>query len=267
MIKKDRIKDKILAILNQKGGVMKTTLTLLCAQALASLEYSVLVVDMDAQADLATGVGLKEEDKNIFSVLKGDISIIDAIKRVQNFDIIPGTSQMKLWNSIAKTLKSKESRLKRALKEIEGVYDFILIDNPPALDDATINSLAAATHIIIPTEAKEFSVKRILALKEDIDDTKEYLDNPNLRVAGIIPTKVEKGNFGKPKKTTAQKHIKELEEVAKELDTKVFDMFISYNIEYEEIAETKENVFESSKDSVPKKEIAKSVKMLIEEVA
>ena len=257
---------KVWSILNQKGGVMKSTLVLLLSQALANRGFKVLAVDLDAQRNLSLYAGLYDQKDNIFTVLKGDTKDVhDAISSAGTFDILIGSTEMKNWNSTAKELKSSENRLQRALRAVNDEYDYVIIDNPPALDEATINSMVAATGIIIPTEAKIGSVAGILEMQEDIEEVKDLFDKPDLQILGIIPTKVERGSFGVPKKTTAREHISALDEVAEELGTKVFNMYISNNKEYEELAETHVNYWETTKASTPKKEIDKFVDMLLKE--
>lgn len=255
-----------LALMSQKGGVMKTTLTLLTGQKLASLGFRVLMVDTDAQRNLTLFTGVAERADNIFTVLAGYTKDVrQAITSISDkLDILIGTTEMKKWNSLSDTLKAGEIRLEKALKSVKNDYDFILIDTPPALDNSTINAMVAADGIIIPTEAKKASILGILDLKDDFEEVKDLYDKSNLRIVGIVATRVEKGGFGSAKKIVAREHIRELKDIADEFGTVPFKKFISNNSEYEEVGEFSLDYFNENKKNVVTTEISNFVNNILE---
>ena len=256
----------VIATASQKGGVMKSLMTLLVGQKLADMGFKVLLGDTDSQRNLSLYAGAIEYPKNIFTVLTRDTKDIhDAIVPIgDNLDLLLGSTEMKKWSSLSDTIRGGEKRLDKALVKVKPEYDFILIDTPPAIDGSTINAIVAADGIIIPTEAKLGSVSGILELQEDFEDIRDLYDKPDLHVIAIVPTRVEKGNFGRAKKNRARKRIEELSEIAEEFETVVFERFISDNIDYENVAEEHLNYFASGVNNVVTSEITHLVKRILE---
>lgn len=255
-----------IATASQKGGVMKSLLTLLIGQKLSSMGFKVLLGDTDSQRNLTLYAGKLENPDNIFTVLTRDTkNIHDAIVPLaDNLDLLLGSTAMKKWSSLSDTIRGGEKRLDKALEKVRSEYDFILLDTPPAIDGSTINAIVAANGIIIPTEAKLGSVSGILELQEDFEDIRDLYDKPELHVIGIIPTRVEKGSFGRAKKKKARERIEELSEIADEFETVVFDKFISNNVEYENVAEEHLNYFSSDVKNVVTNEITYLVNRILE---
>lgn len=181
---------QIIAIANQKGGVAKTTTTLAIGAGLARKGYKVLFVDLDAQTNLsyvmeadATGLtGLTSLD-----VMEGRSSAADAIQHTRHGDIIAASPAL-AGADAALTQVGKEYRLKEALEVLSPLYDFILLDTPPALGILTVNALTACNGCIIPAQADIYSLQGISQLYNTLQTVKKYC-NPSLNVLGILLTR------------------------------------------------------------------------------
>lgn len=178
---------KIIAIANQKGGVSKTTTTGAFAAGLKKKGFRVLAIDLDPQGNLSGSVGADfETDDSIFELLKRESTCKGAIQHLDMFDIIPANIGLACAeNEITKT--GKELRLKEVMEEIDGQYDYVIIDTPPSLGLLTIMAFTYAQEVIIPSNASYFSAIGIVQLKDTIDNIKKYT-NPNLRTVGILLT-------------------------------------------------------------------------------
>ena len=187
------------SIVNQKGGVAKTTSTHNIGVALAKIGYKVLVVDLDSQASLTYSVGidpLSVEDKNIVSILtaKSTVDIKECIyqvKTVENLYILPSIIDLAQIELEMFARSSREKILERALLPIEDDFDFILIDCPPQLSVLTINALSCSDSVIIPVKTDELAFRGLTQLEDTIEEIKELI-NPKLEVIGVIATMFEK---------------------------------------------------------------------------
>lgn len=187
------------SIVNQKGGVAKTTSTHNIGVALAKIGFKVLVVDLDSQASLTYSVGidpLSVEDKNIVSILtaKSTVDIKECIyqvKTVENLYILPSIIDLAQIELEMFARSSREKILERALLPIEDDFDFILIDCPPQLSVLTINALSCSDSVIIPVKTDELAFRGLTQLEDTIEEIKELI-NPKLEVIGVIATMFEK---------------------------------------------------------------------------
>lgn len=179
---------RVLAIINQKGGVGKSTTVEALAAGLTLKGYSVLAVDLDAQSNLTYTAGAKTDGATALGVLTGEIKAADAIQRTpESGDIIPASKALAGADAFI-TDTGKEYRLREALEPIRGSYDFILIDTPPALGILTINALTACDSVIIPAQADIYSLQGIEQLAETIKPVKKYT-NSKLTIEGILLTR------------------------------------------------------------------------------
>lgn len=189
----------IIGIVNQKGGVGKTTTTTNLGAALAVAGKKVLLVDMDAQANLTThlGLGSKEDletgepresgpEFSTYDILKGHKSASEVIlKRSENMDLIPSSLLLSAADLELGGVVGRELLLKRSLQQIKDEYDYILIDCPPALGLLSLNALAAVDKVIIPVQSEYLALHGVRQLLDTIDQVKSIY-NPSLIVGGVL---------------------------------------------------------------------------------
>lgn len=181
---------KVISIVNQKGGVGKTTTSINLAAYLSKLGKSVLLVDLDPQSNATSGLGIdKNLDRGVYEVLTGPHSFADI--RVEtghdNFHLAPSTTSLAGANVEFVNLDRREFRLYDNLLDVKSNYDYILIDNPPSLGLLTLNGLTAADQILIPVQAEYFALEGLGQLIETINLIKENL-KPELDVLGVVLT-------------------------------------------------------------------------------
>ncbi len=186
---------KVVAMCNQKGGVGKTTSTINLGAALAEYGRRVLLVDMDPQGALSAGLGVPhyELDKTIHNVLvEPRVSIDDVLlqTRVKHMDLGPSNidlsaAEIQLVNEVG-----REQTLGRALHPVLDRYDYVLIDCQPSLGLLTVNGLACADGVVIPTECEFFSLRGLALLTDTVDKVRDRL-NPKLEISGILLTRYD----------------------------------------------------------------------------
>lgn len=180
----------IISVINQKGGVAKTTTTFNIAHNLADRAFKVLQVDIDPQASLtiANGIEPDELEKSIYNVMCEDIDIKETIHNVkENLDICVSNLDLSVAEINIVNKMAREMILKKALRAIEEDYDFILIDCPPNLGLLTINALCASQKVLIPVATDYLSLRGLNLLTETVEKVKENL-NEKLDVLGIVAT-------------------------------------------------------------------------------
>lgn len=182
---------KILAIINQKGGVGKSTTAVNLAAALGAAGKEVLLVDLDPQGNATSGYGIDKRDigQCVYNVLLGETPVEDVILANvgKGVDVLPSTislagAEVELVNEMA-----RENRLKNALGSLRGRYDYILIDCPPSLGLLTINALVAADKLLIPIQCEFYALEGVTKLLDSIKRVKSVL-NPSLDIYGIVLT-------------------------------------------------------------------------------
>lgn len=182
---------KILGIVNQKGGVGKTTTAINLATCLAMRGLRILLVDCDPQANCTSGLGFARDDQriSIYDVLTGDIPAEQALiaTPIDNLTILPGSKNLTGANIELANADNRATRLRDALEPLKAQYDLIVLDCPPALDLLTLNSLAAANSLIVPMQAEYFALEGISELVSTLERVRASL-NPGLTIEGVLLT-------------------------------------------------------------------------------
>ena len=184
-------KQRIIAIVNQKGGVGKSTTAVNLGTSLALLGKTVLLVDLDPQGNTTSGLGIDKRAlvDDVYGVLLGGTAIRTVITKteVAGLDVVPATinlagAEIELVSTLA-----RETRLKRALEDVANDFDYVLIDCPPSLGLLTLNALTAANEVLIPVQAEYYALEGLSALTSVVGRIREAL-NPQLRITGVLVT-------------------------------------------------------------------------------
>lgn len=203
---------KVIAIVNQKGGVGKTTTSINLSACLAVAEKRTLLVDLDPQGNASVGIGLNKDlfsECNIYHALVGDTSIEKAIYKTElpYFDICPSDNNLVGAEIELVTALARESKLKNLLSLISSKYDYIIIDCPPSLGLLTVNSLNAANSYLVPMQTEYFSMEGLSQLLSNVKLIQASL-NPAIYLEGILLTMFDtRNNLHKQVATEIQKHF------------------------------------------------------------
>lgn len=188
---------QIFSVVNQKGGVGKTTTAVNLAAYLASLGKFVLLVDLDPQANATSSLGFdhRQLERGVYETISGACRVSEAAldTRTPGFRVVPATQALAGANVELVQLDRREYRLQDALLEVRGSYDFILIDCPPSLGLLTVNGLVAADAVLIPVQAEYFALEGLGQLMETIELVRQHL-KPSLEVLGAVITMFDKRN-------------------------------------------------------------------------
>jgi chromosome partitioning protein len=214
---------RILAITNQKGGVGKTTTSINVAASLALAGRKVLLVDLDPQGNATMGSGVDKRGLScsIYQVLLGAVDITAARTRASaNYDLLPANRDLAGAEVELVDMPERETRLKGALATIEGDYDFVFIDCPPALNLLTVNGLCAAHAVMIPMQCEYYALEGLSDLVQTIKKVRVNL-NPKLEIEGLLRTMYD------PRNTLAQQVSEQLQQ---HFGDKVYRTVIPRNI-------------------------------------
>lgn len=186
---------RILSIVNQKGGVGKTTTAVNLATALAAINKKVLVIDFDPQGNASTGFGIEDRKLTAYDLVLNDVSIEEAAQKtaVPGLFIVPATIDLSGAEIEMVSLMRREFRLRQVLQSDPGGYDYILIDCPPSLGLLTINALAASSAVLIPLQCEFYALEGLSHLIRTIDMVRDNL-NPDLDIQGIVLTMYDRRN-------------------------------------------------------------------------
>ena len=226
---------KIVTITNQKGGVGKTTTASSLFAGLHKMGKKTLAIDMDSQCNLSYCFKADTSKPSIINVFRGEVSLKDAMQHTEVGDFVQ--SDKNLDNVMTElSALDKVYKLSKVLKEIKDLYDYVIIDTPPALSPLTINALVASNSVIIPVQADSFSMQGAEALAETIKGIREV--NESLEMSGILIVRY-KGRAG-----LAQHMNKKFEDFAKIFETRVFETKIRDAIAIQESQLARTNIFD-----------------------
>lgn len=228
-----------IALINQKGGVGKTTSTINLGAGLSMLGKSVLLVDLDPQAHLTYGLGIQahELDYTVYEVLKGEVTAGEAIVRRDGLEVLPSSLSLSAAEVELSGMAGREFLLKESLASLP-VNDFVLLDCPPSLGLLTLNALTAAQEVFIPLQTEFLALQGMSKLIDTVNVVKKRL-NPDLTISGIIGTQFD-----------ARKNLNRevVEKIREYFADKLFETLIHDNVALAEAPSYGQTIFEYRPD-------------------
>ncbi len=245
---------KIIAVANHKGGVAKTTTTSTVGGILAKQGKKVLLIDLDAQANLTQGLTDIQPEKSIYDGFKDGVKI-DPITINDNLHLIPSAEEFSTIDLILPGMMEREYRLKDFLSNYAGEYDFILIDCPPTLGMLLQTALVASDYLIIPTTAEGYPYKGLHMLKESLEKVQKRL-NPQIKLLAILITRWNNRSLNKAVLSFVQEEFGDV----------VLPTYIRENITVAEAPLVHQNLIEYNPSCNGAQDYTKAVKEILEKI-
>lgn len=264
-------KPRFFAIANQKGGVGKTTTSINLATSLAAVGKRVLLIDMDAQGNASTGLGIRRSERALssYDLLLGDKTIAECAvgTKVPRLSIVPSSMHLSGAEIELVTAENREFRLKTVVENASLPYDYIIVDCPPSLNLTTLNVLIAADAVIVPLQCEFYALEGLAHLTKTIDRVRQAF-NPDLIIHGVALTMFDQRNrlsgmvaddvrafFGdKVYKTVIPRNVRVSEAPSYGLPAIVYDMRCAGSQAYIHLA--KEIIKREKELLAPQKEVA-----------
>ena len=228
-----------IALINQKGGVGKTTSTINLGAGLSMMGKSVLLVDLDPQAHLTYGLGIQahELDYTVYEVLKGEIQADEAVVQRDGLEVLPSSLSLSAAEIELSGMAGREFLLREALAGLPA-HDFVLLDCPPSLGLLTLNALTAAHEVFIPLQTEFLALQGMSKLIDTVNVVKKRL-NPALTISGIIGTQFD-----------ARKNLNRevVEKIREYFADKLFETLIHDNVALAEAPSYGQTIFEYRPD-------------------
>lgn len=244
----------IISVLNQKGGTGKTTSTINMGFALSKLGYSVLLIDLDAQGNMTYSLALSRDELGLLDLLLDKAPYEEAAVEKDDIHVLSSTEGLRDFDSLFFNVDRAEYILSEKLQEIEGNYDFILIDCPPAISLLTTNALLASDHVLIPMQPDVFSIQGLQQIIKSVEAIKDGYES-NLEILGVLPVMVD----------LRRKLTEEVIEYVKEnFDLYVFNSLIRINVKAAEAPSFGMSVVEYAPSSNSAKDYLAAVSELLE---
>ena len=251
----------IISVVNQKGGVGKTTSTINLGAALASYGRKVLLVDFDPQGALSVGLGIPvyQLEKTLRHVLVGEqVQAKEVLvkTKVENLDLLPSNIELSAAELELVSEVGREHVLASALNPLINEYDFIIIDCQPSLGLLTVNALAASEGCIVPLETEYFALRGLALLTQTIEKIKGRI-NPKLQILGILPTMYD------PRTVHGREVLERVEEA---FGDKVFETVISRTVKFPETTAAGSPITEYAPSSPAAKAYKRLARELIQKI-